>query len=220
MPHHFDFAGQTMQMVDEATLLWPSQRALLVADLHLEKGSAFAKVGQMLPPYDSIATLVRLGEIVERHDVSSIYCLGDNFHDDDGPGRLGGAEWELLEQISARYDWHWIIGNHDAALADKICGSVHVEMIVQGICLRHETQPGYMAPEISGHYHPKFRVSVKGRSVSRRAMLQIGNRLILPAFGSFAGGMDVAEIAAIVVPDGDAIARIHTQDRCVSMVVA
>ncbi len=209
-----------MQMVDEAALFWPSQKALLVADLHLEKGSAFAKVGQMLPPYDSIATLERLDAIAERYDVEHIYCLGDNFHDDDGPARLGSGNRQILERLSTRFDWHWVVGNHDAALAENICGSVNEEIILEGICLRHEAQIGYIAPEISGHYHPKFRMRVKGRSVSRCAVLQIGKKLILPAYGSYTGGMDMADIVAIVDPGGYAVARVHTQQRCVSMAVA
>ncbi len=217
--HRINFAGAAFDLVDEAALFWPEQQALLVADLHLEKGSAFAATGQFLPPYDSIATLERLADIAKRCDARAIYCLGDNFHDDGGPARLESSAQRALDVLTARHRWHWIVGNHDAALADNIGGRVHDELSVGGITLRHEAVPGFTGPEISGHFHPKLRMMLGGKLVTRRAVVQLRQRLVLPAFGAYTGGMDISEIARIVDVRADPVALVHTKKRCVSIAV-
>ncbi len=184
------FAGHDFLAHIDAALYWPARRALLVADLHLEKASWYARGGQMLPPYDSRATLERLAVIIVQTGANTVYCLGDNFHDSAGEDRLENVAASLLQQLTARTDWHWINGNHDAALVGRWGGRVVPEMQVDGIMLRHEAEPGYAGAEMSGHYHPKFRLRGRGRSVARRCYVANESKLIFPAFGALTGGMD------------------------------
>jgi uncharacterized protein len=213
MGRQFEFGGSAFCVAGDAALYWPSQRALLVADLHLEKASAYAAYGQMLPPYDSIATLDKLAMLVDIHDAKAVYCLGDNFHDDAGETRLGGDAAATLRQLTGRCDWVWIIGNHDPGVSARWGGRTLGEMRCEAITLRHEAQPGSEGAEMSGHYHPKFRQEIRGRMVSRRCFLLGQNKLILPAFGSLAGGLDVRDPAYAPVFGGAYQALVPTAQR-------
>ncbi len=212
----FSFASHAFLASSDGALHWPAERALLVADLHLEKASWFARLGQLLPPYDSHATLAALERHVDRTRVSRIYCLGDSFHDRFGCDRLPAAARELLTAMTARIDWVWIVGNHDAGFIDYIGGRLAEEVHVGGIVLRHEAVRGDPTPEISGHYHPKLRLRMKGRNVSRRCYVATATKLILPAYGALTGGLDahhpeiIAKVgpgAAALVPVTDRILR-------------
>jgi uncharacterized protein len=189
------FGGAAFQLAGEAALYWPAQNALIVADLHLEKASYFAKYGQMLPPYDSLATLETLDTLARRFGAKAIICLGDNFHDSAGEARLQGQAAILLRELTQRLDWTWITGNHDPALEARWGGEALEELSLDGILFRHEAMPNYAGPEISGHYHPKLRLSVRKRSVVRRAFVCTHSKLILPAFGAYTGGMDAGDAA-------------------------
>lgn len=212
----FSFAGQDLLASPDGALYWPAEQALLVADLHLEKASWFARLGQMLPPYDSHATLTALARDIERSGAVRLYCLGDSFHDRFGCDRLPAAARELLMTLTARVDWIWIVGNHDAGFADHIGGRIAEEVRVGGIVLRHEAVEGDPTPEMSGHYHPKLRLRLKGRSVSRRCYVASATKLILPAYGALTGGLDaghpeimrkVGPGAAALVPVTDRLLR-------------
>lgn len=196
------FGGHDFHIIGEAALFWPEMSALLVADLHLEKGSAFARTGQMLPPYDSLATLQALETLIRESGARRVICLGDNFHDDGGPTRLSGEAALLLRRMMADYRWTWIVGNHDSGLSvEPIVGGEDAEYIAElalgDIILRHDVKSSEDF-EISGHFHPKYRISAKGRMQSRRCFVRYGNRLIMPAFGSYAGGMDAGELVRIL----------------------
>ena len=212
----FSFAGQNFLATPDGALFWPPQSALLVADLHLEKASWFARLGQFLPPYDSHATLSALARLIEATGAKRIYCLGDSFHDRFGCDRLPAAARELLMNLTSRLDWTWILGNHDPGFADHCGGRLAEEEVVAGIMLRHEAVRGDPTPEISGHFHPKYRVHLRGRNVSRRCFVASDTKLILPAFGALTGGLDTAhpEItrkvgggAAALVPIADKLLR-------------
>lgn len=156
----------------------------------------------MLPPYDSQESLLRLKRIVHEYRAKRVYCLGDNFHDDEGEIRIAGVADSLLTELTSGLEWYWIVGNHDPSLTARWGGQVVEEIEIGGIMLRHNIVPADPRPEISGHYHPKLRFSARGRMVSRRCFLQSGDRLIMPAFGAFTGGMDVAEILRVEKLDG------------------
>ena len=212
----FSFAGETFSATTGGALFWRAQQALLVADLHLEKASWFARLGQFLPPYDSHATLTALAAEVERTGARRLYCLGDSFHDRFGCDRLPADARELLSSLTDRLDWVWIVGNHDPGFADHCGGRLEDEIEVGGIILRHEAVRDDPRPEISGHFHPKLRVSLKGRSVSRRCFVLSATKLIMPAFGSLTGGLDarhpeilgnVGTGAAALVPVSDRLLR-------------
>jgi DNA ligase-associated metallophosphoesterase len=209
----FSFAGETFQATADGALFWPAQKALLVADLHLEKASRFARLGQFLPPYDSHATLTALVSAVEQTGGARLYCLGDSFHDSFGCERLSGSARDLLTGLTSRLDWTWIVGNHDPGFADRCGGRLADEVEVNGIILRHEAVRGEPRPEMSGHYHPKLRVSLSGRSVSRRCFVASPTKLILPAFGSLTGGLDAHHPAIIGSVGPDAAALVPVSDR-------
>ncbi len=216
----FSFAGQTLAALAEGALFWPARRALLVADLHLEKASWFAKGGQMLPPYDSIATLAALSFLVDRLAPDEIWCLGDSFHDSAGCERLPDQAQATLRGLTARTRWTWITGNHDAALVDRCGGEVVAESLVDGLVLRHEADPAELRPELSGHFHPKLRVRLRGRQVSRRCFVASPTKLVLPAFGSLTGGLDAAhpEIARAVGSQAEAL--VPVEDRLLRFALA
>jgi hypothetical protein len=214
------FGGHDFLASSSGALFWPAEQALLVADLHLEKASWFARLGQFLPPYDSQATLTSLVGEVGMTGARKLYCLGDSFHDRFGCDRLPGPARELLTGLTSALDWVWIVGNHDSGFADHCGGRIEEECEVGGIILRHEAEAGEMRPEMSGHYHPKLRVNLKGRHVSRRCFVASGSKLILPAYGSLTGGLDAShpEIARLAGPG--AAALVPVADRLLKFPIA
>ena len=206
------FGGTRFAPLPEGALWWPAHRALLVADLHLEKGSAFAGRGMMLPPYDSVETLRRLGALIAATNARAVWCLGDGWHDRGGIARLPAAARALLAALTDATDWTWILGNHDPEIAGA-GGRVAREACVDGIALRHEADPDDPAPEISGHFHPKLRVAARGRSIARRCFVLAPTKLMLPAFGAFAGGLDAADPAIRRAVGGPATAVLPAAGR-------
>lgn len=187
----FSFGGHDWLALPQGALFWPARRALLVADLHLEKASWYARAGQMLPPYDSLATLGDLSALVAATAAAEVWCLGDSFHDVGGCDRLPPAARTMLTDMIARTRWTWITGNHDPVLVDRCGGATADEVEVDGVVLRHEAREDETRPELSGHYHPKLRVRVRGKLVSRRCFVLGATKLIFPAFGALTGGLDV-----------------------------
>ena len=183
------FAQHRFSIVAPAALYWPAKNALLVADLHLEKASFFARQGQMLPPYDSQATLAELAGLVSETGATRVFCLGDNYHDGGGEARLEPEAAEQLSAMTAALDWVWITGNHDRDVAGLWGGKVVDEWTGEGLALRLEATAGSHLPEISGHYHPKIRIAARGRHLSRRCFVKGRHHLIMPAFGALTGGM-------------------------------
>ncbi|GLR48232.1 ligase-associated DNA damage response endonuclease PdeM [Sphingomonas astaxanthinifaciens] len=207
------FAGQDFLADPQGALWWPARRALLVADLHLEKASWYARLGQFLPPYDSQATLAALTELVDRTGAERLYCLGDSFHDKHGCDRLPEAARAMLLALTGRLDWTWILGNHDPGFADHCGGVLREEVEVEGLVLRHEADPADPRPELSGHYHPKLRLQLRGKSVSRRCFVASGSKLIFPAFGALTGGLDAGHREIMKKVGAPAAALVPVKDR-------
>ena len=174
-------------------LFWEEQKLLVVSDLHLEKGSSFAARGVLLPPYDTVATLGRLGVAIARHNPGVVIALGDSFHDRDAHDRLSRTDREAIAVMQVRRDWIWISGNHDPALPSHLGGVVAAEVAVGPIAFRHE--PTGASGEIAGHLHPKARVSTRGRSTERRCFACDGERAVMPAFGAYTGGLSIRDEA-------------------------
>lgn len=197
----FPFAGQEFALAPSRALYWAEERALLVADLHLEKASWYAQRGQMLPPYDSRETLSRVADALRATGARRVLCLGDNFHDSHGPARLEPHAAGMLDALMRATDWVWITGNHDtkdtSVEAESLKAPGLPELTVRGIALRHEARPGETGLELSGHFHPKFAVTARGRRVARPCAVASERRLILPAFGALTGGMDAADPAIL-----------------------
>ncbi|MBH5321926.1 ligase-associated DNA damage response endonuclease PdeM [Aurantiacibacter sediminis] len=224
----FPFCGDEFVLVPQdggaRALFWPRENALLVADLHLEKASFYARHGQMLPPYDSRETLERVADAIRITGARRLYTLGDNFHDSDGSQRLEEHAAGMLSALTRAVDWVWITGNHDPAMEAKSGGTVVEELVVNGTVLRHIAKRGETRPELSGHFHPRVQVKIRQRHI-RRPCAVVGHnedatcgRMILPAFGALTGGMNAGDPAILkalqpasavdaIVPAGERLAR-------------
>jgi DNA ligase-associated metallophosphoesterase len=193
----FHFAGEFLQFDPAGALIWSSERVLAVADLHLEKGSAAARAGQLVPPWDSRVTLERLTLLLRRNAPRIVVALGDSFHDDHGAGRLSPTDAATLRRMTDSVDFVWVKGNHDPAPPEGVGGRAVPEWVAGPLCFRHQASSGANG-EISGHFHPKARVATRAGQVVRPCFLADQRKIMLPAFGAYTGGLDVraAAIAA------------------------
>ncbi len=176
-------------------LYMPSERTLLLSDLHLEKASSYARRGVFLPPYDTRTTLAAVALAIAAFNPRRIIAMGDSFHDRHGAGRLDEADAGALAALQAGRDWLWLTGNHDPDAAPGLGGDVADQAKVAGLTLRHEPSSVCSAPEIAGHLHPVARIRLRGKTLRRRCFIADGTRLILPAMGSLAGGLNVRDMA-------------------------
>jgi uncharacterized protein len=195
-------AGVGLSLDASGALWWPEARTLVVADMHLEKGSAYAARGQLLPPYDSAATLARLAKLVARLRPARLIALGDSFHDIRAGGRMDETAVRALAGLAAGLDIVWIAGNHDPDVPDWLPGMRCAEIAEAGLAFRHEPRPGCQPGEIAGHLHPVAKVVGERGSIRRKAFVTDGERLLIPAFGAYAGGLNLRE---------EAIARLFRQ---------
>ncbi|HEX5379521.1 MAG TPA: ligase-associated DNA damage response endonuclease PdeM [Phenylobacterium sp.] len=194
--------GLRLRLMSTEALLRPSgalwlegERMLVVADLHLEKGSSYAARGQMLPPYDTRETLGRLAAEVERLAPVTVVLLGDTFHDRASEDRLAADDAARLRALAAGRGLVWVVGNHDADGPRGLPGETADELSVLGLTLRHEPQPGPQPGEVAGHLHPCARVVSTRGSVRRRCFVSDGERIVVPAFGAYAGGLSIRDRA-------------------------
>lgn len=187
----------------EGALWIPGAGALIVSDLHLEKGASFARRGQMLPPYDTRATLARLEALVLTLQPSCVVSLGDSFHDPYAAERLDHTDAAAVRRLTAMTDFVWIEGNHDPHPPVDLGGRAAAEIRIGGLTLRHEPAPSPMSGEVAGHLHPCAAVAGRGRRIRARCFATDGARLVMPAFGAFTGGLNVCDAAfAAVFPGG------------------
>jgi DNA ligase-associated metallophosphoesterase len=187
-------AGVELVADPGGALYWPEHGLLAVADLHLEKGSSFAARGVPLPPYDSAATLSRLALVIARYAPRTVVALGDSFHDGGGPARLRDADHAALATMQRGRDWLWIAGNHDPDPADGVGGRFLPALMLGGLTFCHEPRRRGDG-EIAGHLHPVARIARRGRAVSRRCFASDGARMVMPAFGAYAGGLNIRDRA-------------------------
>ena len=192
-------AGITLHADCAGALYWPEEGLLVVADLHLEKGSSFARRGTLLPPYDTTETLARLARLIAHYAPRFVMTLGDSFHDRDGHARLSAADRGSLTALQRGRDWIWITGNHDPDPAQGIGGSFGATLCIGALQFRHEPSRNAPAGEIAGHLHPVARIVQRGRAVSRRCFATDGKALVMPAFGAYTGGLNVRDRAFAAV---------------------
>ena len=178
---HLDPAG---------ALFWPAERIVVIADLHLEKGTAAARQGHLVPPWDSHATLEKLALLLHRLRPRLTIALGDSFHDTQGPARLATPDAQRLRALTASTDFLWLQGNHDPAPPEGVGGRQAREFTLGGITFRHQATPG-SSGEISGHFHPKARVPTRAGEVVRPCFVTDARKIMLPAFGAYTGGLNV-----------------------------
>jgi DNA ligase-associated metallophosphoesterase len=188
---HLIVAGHAMQPLPAGALYWEDERTLLVADLHLEKGAAFAALGMLLPPYDTRATLDRLTKVIDAVQPARVVALGDSFHRSDSAANLPRDDLATLLTLQRGREWFWICGNHDPHLPASIGGTVCATLTIRGVTLRHEPSPSPSSREVAGHLHPVARIAKRGAVIRRRCFATDGNRLVMPAFGAYAGGLNV-----------------------------
>ncbi|MCC2665285.1 MAG: hypothetical protein K0S35_3207 [Geminicoccaceae bacterium] len=188
-------AGAVFVADPSGALVWPEQDLLVVADLHLEKGSALARRGRLLPPYDTRTTLARLEAVLTRWRSRRVISLGDGFHAGAAAGRLSAEDRARLERLTTAHEWLWLAGNHDPAPPEGLGGQTEAAVRIAGITFRHLPEPEAEPGEVAGHLHPSASLTVRGRRLSRRCFVADDRRLVLPAFGSYAGGLDVFDPA-------------------------
>jgi DNA ligase-associated metallophosphoesterase len=184
-------AGVTLKIDPLGALIHEGERILVVADLHLEKGSSYAKRGVMLPPYDTATTLARLAVLIARWSPRRVIALGDSFHDNSGPERMADSDHGSLAALQAGRDWIWIAGNHDPNIPADAGGERLPMLDIGPLHLRHEPRAGAQPGEIAGHLHPIARIAGK----RRRCLITDGSRAVMPAFGAYAGGLNIHDDA-------------------------
>jgi DNA ligase-associated metallophosphoesterase len=187
--------GETLLLDRAGALYWPAERTLVFADLHFEKGSAYARSGQMLPPYDTRATLARIEALFICRAPERVIALGDSFHDRDAENRLDAFERDTFIRLGCAAEWIWIAGNHDPAPPSWLGGKIVDEIAIGGLIFRHEPSASPAHGEIAGHLHPCKSITRHGRSLRRRCFVSDRTRLVMPAFGAYAGGLDVRDHA-------------------------
>ncbi|WP_419317566.1 ligase-associated DNA damage response endonuclease PdeM [Caulobacter sp. ErkDOM-E] len=191
-----ELAGASVMLRGSGALWLETERTLVVADLHFEKGSSYAaRFGQMLPPYDTRETLDRLDREIAALSPARLIFLGDSFHDGQAEGRLAADDAERLRSLARGRDLVWAVGNHDEEGPRALPGEVVDEALILGLVLRHEPRGGLQPGEVAGHLHPAAKVSSGRSSVRRRCFVTDGSRLILPAFGAYTGGLNVLDRA-------------------------
>ncbi len=196
------FAGHELLLDSLGGLYWPEQRLLAVADLHLEKGSACAVNGSLVPPWDTSLTLDRLGQLILRWQPTTVVALGDSFHDRHGFTRMAGADARLLASWAETTRFVWVLGNHDPEPSPGLAGTTTPCWSLGGLLFCHQARPGH-GPELVGHHHPKACIPTRAGYVTRPCFVVGPDRLMLPALGAFTGGLDVSSPAiARLFPDG------------------
>lgn len=185
-----DFGGHKFLLHPSGVLFWPEKSLAIVSDLHLEKGSHFAQRGFFLPPYDTQETLRKLHSALDALSPRQILVLGDTFHDSEGFSRLPTLERSMFDQL-LHYDPIWIMGNHDGDFVPEGF-AVYKSLVMDGIIFHHEAKEG-VPLEISGHYHPKVDIAHKNAFISRPCFIEDGNKMILPSFGAYTGGLSIAD---------------------------
>ncbi|MDH6265671.1 DNA ligase-associated metallophosphoesterase [Rhizobium sp. SG_E_25_P2] len=183
--------GQRLIFDPLGALVMPDHGLLCVSDLHLEKSAAYARRGQMLPPWDTLATLRLLEAVIARHNPSVVVSLGDNFHDRRGADLMPGEFRSYLESLMSGREWIWITGNHDPDGVGTLSGTQADSLHFAGLTFRHEPGAACEAGEVAGHLHPAATLVRRARGVRRPCFALDARRLIMPSFGVMTGGLDL-----------------------------
>ncbi len=202
----FTWHGMNLALALEGALLWPEEKLLVAADLHLEKGSSYASsAARLLPPYDSAQTVMRLEKLIETHRPRRVIALGDSFHDRAGANRLDESVVARIRRLTELTDFIWIVGNHDPKPPHHLGGRGAAELAIGPLIFRHDAimADDSAGGEVIGHSHPAATTPTRGRAFRRRCFVIGGRRLLLPAFGAYAGGLNVCEavIRSLMEPE-------------------
>ncbi|NVO24254.1 ligase-associated DNA damage response endonuclease PdeM [Donghicola sp. B5-SW-15] len=201
----FAFCGTELEALPSGALFWPAHDLLCVSDLHLGKSERIARRGgTLLPPYETAATLTRLEQAIDLTRPKTVVCLGDSFDDLAAGEALPNRDRDWLFRLQAGREWIWIEGNHDPAPLD-LAGTHMAELRLGPLTFRHIAEQGAQG-EISGHYHPKAAITLRGRHISRPCFLRSADRVILPAFGAYTGGLKCSDPVLKGLMDASAVA--------------
>ncbi len=189
------FIRETHVVYDHAGALWlPAAETLVFSDMHFEKGSSYGRKGVFLPPYDTRRTLKNVAEVMARWQPKMVVSLGDAFHDIDAEGRMDHEDLETLDALTRQCHWVWILGNHDPLPPQKLGGETHQEIVLGGLHFSHmPCESGNW--QVAGHMHPVAKVAKEGCSIRRRCFVTDGERLIVPSFGAYTGGLNILDEA-------------------------
>jgi DNA ligase-associated metallophosphoesterase len=198
--HSIPLAGAALHADLNGALVWPGEETLVFADLHLEKGSSYAARGrpQFVPPYDTRVTIERMEKLLARYAPKRVICLGDSVHDRSAASRAAKVDTDRIAAMTASCDWIWVAGNHDPEPPGEWGGTVLSEVAIGNFVFRHQAHDAPPEPgsaEISGHFHPTASVSTRAARVSGRCFVSDARRLVMPAFGAYAGGLNVLDPA-------------------------
>ncbi|MFN0262435.1 ligase-associated DNA damage response endonuclease PdeM [Tepidamorphus sp. 3E244] len=194
-PAVLELCGEALHVDTSGAVWWPAQRMLIVADLHFEKGASLASRGVLVPPYDTLTTLTALAGVMARYRPTSVIALGDSFHDDRVSANLPKVLRDKLCELVDGTRWIWVAGNHDPSPPEGVGGEFIEDVTLGPLTFRHEPKAGASWGEVAGHLHPAASVSVRGRRLRRRCAASDGERVILPAFGAYTGGLNLRERA-------------------------
>jgi DNA ligase-associated metallophosphoesterase len=194
-PAPVHIAGERLMLDPMGALFWPAMKMLVVSDLHLEKGSSYARKGMLLPPWDTHATLDRLALLLRHWAPATVVALGDSFHDAAGSARLPPTEQARLSAMTQAHSFVWVLGNHDPAPPAGLGGACVAEHAAGPMTFRHQAVVAAGPGEVVGHHHPKATVQARSGTVSRPCFVADGRRLMMPAFGAYTGGLDVRDPA-------------------------
>jgi uncharacterized protein len=197
--------GKALVADQSGALYWPGQKALIIADLHFEKGSSFAAKGQMLPPYDTRQTLFKLAAAIDKYEAETVVALGDSLHDSGALDRMNADDRDVLRIMQDDRRWIWVTGNHDPDIPGDLGGEVRDEVRIDGLTLRHTPSATRVTHEIAGHMHPAAKLAVHGNSIRRPCFVGNGLRLVLPAFGAFTGGLNIMDDAFVPLFGSDGL---------------
>lgn len=183
--------GQAVLLDPAGALYLPDHSLLCVSDLHLEKGAAFARRGQFLPPWDTFATLRALAAVIDRHDPKVVVSLGDNFHDRRGSAEMPDGERMMIREMARGREWIWISGNHDPDGVVDLPGIEADALDYAGLHFRHEPARSPRPGEVAGHLHPAAVLVRRERGVRRPCFAADSRRIVMPSFGVMTGGLDI-----------------------------
>ena len=190
-PGEAEIGGRLALCDPRGALYLPDLRLMAVSDLHLEKGSSFARRRIFLPPYDTAATLGRLQQLIDDYRPAVVISLGDSFHDIRGADRMAPAHRGRLLAMMAGRDWVWVAGNHDPEAPPGLPGQTVTMVELGGLVFCHQPSPGAPRGEVCGHLHPGVRLVRRGQSIRRRCFASDGRRMVLPAFGAYTGTLNI-----------------------------
>ena len=207
MSRHYEFVINGVKLIADVSgaLYRPDKNMLIVADLHFEKASAFAARCVALPPYDTAATLRRLADAFNAFNPQSFVSLGDAFHDDDWPSRMSQADRAELARLTGAVETVWVTGNHDPTPPIGLPGAAMEIFRDADLVMRHEPMArgaGFEGGELAGHLHPCAKLRQRGRNLRRRCFVHDAQRVILPAFGTLTGSLNVRDVAFDGLFDG------------------